>query len=154
MEVRDDEVAGPAAEPERPADRLVRLTTLDELVALTVTTHGMYLRYSPGPAADAADCRSRDRGSGVDMPGLTVTPLSPEPWWPRSAEEWVARRLHRSCGLDEERGNFPWLLTGTVIGHSLDLEPLVVQFRPLARIDQSVLDEAARVYDRFGRPTP
>lgn len=131
--------------------RLVTITTLGELVALTVSTHGIFLRYSAGPGADAADCRSFDRESGIDMPGLTVTPLSPEKWWSRSPEEWIARRLHRCCGLGDDADRFPWLLTGTVIGHSLDFEPLVAQFRPLARIEQSVLDEAACLCEqRFG----
>lgn len=140
---------GSVANREHAGERLVAITTLDELVALTSTTHGIFLRYSSGPAADMSDCRSRDRESGIDMPGVVVTPLSPEPWWPRSVEEWVARRLHRSCGWDEEPGRFPWLLTGTVVGHSLDLEPLVAQIRPLARIDRSVLDEAAHLYRQW-----
>ncbi|NKU87809.1 hypothetical protein GS884_09705 [Rhodococcus hoagii] len=143
--------------------QLVTITTLAELVALTASTHGIFLRYSAGPERDAADCRSRDRESDIDMPGLTVTPLSLEPWWPRTAEEWIARRLHRCCGLVEqvpaEQGSepdrFPWLLTGTVIGHSLDLEPLVAQFRPLARIHRSVLEEAARLFEQqFAPSTP
>ncbi|WP_220181951.1 DUF6098 family protein [Rhodococcus sp. AG1013] len=78
---------------------LVAITTLAELVALTASTHGIFLRYSSGPERDAADCRSLDLESGIDMPGLAVTPLSPEPWWPGSAEGWIARRLHRCCGL-------------------------------------------------------
>lgn len=138
----------------QPGDRLVSITTLGELVTLTASTHGIYLRYSAGPAVDAADCRTRDDATGVDMPGLAVTPLSAELWWPRAPEEWIARRLHSCCELGEQSGRFPWLLTGTVIGHSLDLEPLVAQFHPLARLDLSVLDEAAQLYERcFGTRT-
>ncbi|MBM4582520.1 hypothetical protein GTA07_24305 [Rhodococcus hoagii] len=156
-------VTGAVSNREPPGAQLVTITTLAELVALTASTHGIFLRYSAGPERDAADCRSRDRESDIDMPGLTVTPLSLEPWWPRTAEEWIARRLHRCCGLVEqvpaEQGSepdrFPWLLTGTVIGHSLDLEPLVAQFRPLARIHRSVLEEAARLFEQqFAPSTP
>ncbi|MGF7124339.1 MULTISPECIES: DUF6098 family protein [unclassified Rhodococcus (in: high G+C Gram-positive bacteria)] len=149
-------MSGAVSNREPPGAPLVAITTLAELVALTASTHGIFLRYSTGPARDAADCRSRDRESGIDMPGLVVTPLAPEPWWPGSAEEWMARRLHRCCGLGEQaRGRqspesdcFAWLLTGTVIGHSLDLEPLVTHFRPLARIHPAVLEEAARLYEQ------
>jgi len=152
-------VTGAVSGREPSGAPLVSITTLAELVALTASTHGIFLRYSAGPDRDAADCRSVDRESGIDMPGLVVTPLSPEPWWPGTAEGWIARRLHRCCGLGEEppdertrderqHDRFPWLLTGTVIGHSLDLEPLVAHFRPLARIHHSVLEEAARLYEQ------
>jgi hypothetical protein len=161
--VRDDcsergAVTGAISGRPPSAAPLVAITTLAELVALTASTHGIFLRYSAGPDRDAVDCRSLDRESGIEMPGLVVTPLSPEPWWPGTAEGWIARRLHRCCGVGEEshgeqtRGErepdrFPWLLTGTVIGHSLDLEPLVTHFRPLARIHRSVLEDAARLYE-------
>ncbi|NKS34072.1 hypothetical protein GS534_29635 [Rhodococcus hoagii] len=63
------------------------------------------------------------------------------------------RTSARRAGLGA--GSVSWLLTGTVIGHSLDLEPLVAQFRPLARIHRSVLEEAARLFEQqFAPSTP
>ncbi|NKR19891.1 hypothetical protein GS937_17010 [Rhodococcus hoagii] len=61
-------MTGAVSNREPPGAQLVTITTLAELVALTASTHGIFLRYSAGPERDAADCRSRDRESDIDMP--------------------------------------------------------------------------------------
>jgi low affinity Fe/Cu permease len=71
----------------------------DELSRLVDRGDVLYLRYSKGPAADAQDGPSRDYESGVDLPGLSVTTLSPEPWWNRPASDWVARRVCKYAEL-------------------------------------------------------
>ncbi|MBF6518095.1 hypothetical protein IU421_27990 [Nocardia cyriacigeorgica] len=41
-------------------------------------------------------------------------------------------------------------MTGTVVGRGPDHEPILVRARPLARIDETVVDEAKAVYaERF-----
>ena len=52
------------------------LTRLDELVELLDLDLPLYLRYSPGPEADAAH-PSTDHESGLTMPGHSATPLAP-----------------------------------------------------------------------------
>ncbi|MCM6778120.1 DUF6098 family protein [Nocardia sp. CDC159] len=123
--------------------------TLDELTEV-VTEQPLYLRYSHGPEADAEAGPSRDYEAEVDLPGLSVTTLGPEPWWPRPARDWVARRLCKYAELAVERGRFGWLLAGREVGHGPDHEPIVTDVQPVARIADRVIDEAQRVYhDRF-----
>jgi hypothetical protein len=67
------------------------------------------------------------------MPGLSVTPLHPEPWWTRPLVDWVARRLCKYLELaDRTWDRRPWVLTGNVVGYGPDHEPLVDNVRPLA----------------------
>ncbi len=137
-----------SGDPGRPIEReLPFITTLAELTVLSASTQGILLRYSTGPDADTADCRSRDCESGVVMPGISVTALTPEAWWPRPAEEWIARRIGKYAALGRDPERFAWLLTGTVVGHGPDHEPLVAQIRPLARLHPDVLEEARRLYE-------
>jgi hypothetical protein len=119
---------------------------LDAIVGL-ISAHGdVFLRYSKGPASDARHPRSRDYEAGVDMPGLSVTPVTPEPWWSRPGHDWVARRLFKYAELhDDDR--FPWLLTGRIVGAGPDHEPLVEMDRPLARVGDRALAEARERYE-------
>jgi low affinity Fe/Cu permease len=122
----------------------------DELSRLVDRGDVLYLRYSKGPAADAQDGPSHDYESGVDLPGLSVTTLSPEPWWDRPASDWVARRVCKYAELGEENGRRPWVLTGRVVGNGPDHEPLLVDVEPVAWLDPVVVEEAHRRYhDRF-----
>ncbi len=130
--------------------------TFDELVELVRRGSQLYVRYSAGPAADAGS-RSVDHEAGVDLPGWSVTPLSPEPWWSRPIEDWVARRVCKYRPLaDHDDDRRPWVLTGWVVGHGPDHEPLVVDIEPVGWIGQDVVAEArARYHSRFdvGRAT-
>ncbi|WP_280468997.1 DUF6098 family protein [Nocardia cyriacigeorgica] len=131
-------------------DDLPRLQDLDQLTEFILGHDRIYLRYSEGPRADRRSGPSRDFEAGVDLPGLSVTTVVPENWWPRPAREWVARRLCKYAEVGEPGGRYPWLLTGTVVGRGPDHEPILVRARPLARIDETVVDEAKAVYaERF-----
>ncbi|AVH24135.1 hypothetical protein IU438_26910 [Nocardia cyriacigeorgica] len=131
-------------------DDLPRLQDLDQLTEFILGHDQIYLRYSEGPWADRRSGPSRDFEAGVDLPGLSVTTVVPENWWPRPAREWVARRLCKYAEVGEPGGRYPWLLTGTVVGRGPDHEPILVRARPLARIDETVVDEAKAVYvERF-----
>jgi hypothetical protein len=120
------------------------LTSLGELTYLL--DHGMtvYLRYSPGPEADAAH-PSRDHESGLLMPGVSANPLAPPRWWTRPAEDWVARAVCQYLReLDE--GARPWVLTGRVADRGPDNEPLLVDVEPVAWLSGELVREAQRRY--------
>ncbi len=118
--------------------------SLREVVELQQAVGRLYLRYSRGPEADASE-ESEDKESGCRLPGLSVNPVTPEPWWNRPPEQWVARQLCQYAHLwrDGSRG---WLLTGVEAGRGPDCEPLLVDVQPLAEIAPSCLEEAQRVY--------
>jgi hypothetical protein len=120
---------------------------LDEVVRLVTEHPDRFVRYSSGPAHDGRDGVSRDYESRVDMPGLSVTTVTPESWWPKAAEEWVARRLCKYEELGDEHDRFPWLLTGRIVGYGPDHEPLVTDVEPICRIGSQALARARRVYD-------
>ncbi|GAB3752584.1 DUF6098 family protein [Microlunatus parietis] len=105
----------------------------------------VYVRYSRGPEADAHRV-SRDFEAEVDLPGLSVSTLTPPSWWTRSTVDWVARRLCKYLDLGKERGNRPWLLVGREVGTGPDHEPLVVDPTPLGRVSDAAVDEARRHY--------
>ncbi|WZU30636.1 hypothetical protein Rruber_00082 [Rhodococcus ruber] len=131
-------------------DDMQVITGLDQLAALVAGNPLLYLRFSRGPAADAADGPTRDRAANLTLPGWSVLPVAPEPWWRRPVEDWVARRIHRYAAGDETDGRFLWLLEGTMVGRGLDQEPLVIDIRPYARLSPKVLWEAERRYrERF-----
>jgi hypothetical protein len=87
------------------------------------------------------------------MPGLSVNPLRPPPWWPEDdVELWVARKLHEYsplAGRLEEDGsrNRAWVAAGELAGRGPDNEPLLRPCAPVALIDDVVLAEAAAVVD-------
>jgi hypothetical protein len=122
------------------------LEDLDQVVRLVQKYDHVLLRYSNGPTVDADSGPSRDYEAGVDLPGLSATTVEPEPWWPRPAEDWIARRICKYAELGEAEGRYPWLLTGDVAGYGPDHEPLVVNVRPLARITAKALDQAKALY--------
>ena len=131
---------------------LTVLRSLAEVIGV-VSAHGtMYLRYSEGPEADLSHGCSRDYEADVDLPGLSVTVATPEPWWPRPVEDWVARRLCKYAELGAAAGRFPWLLTGRPVGNGPDHEPLVDQVRPIARVGGEAVREAVRLYHERFKP--
>ncbi|WP_240200668.1 DUF6098 family protein [Cellulosimicrobium cellulans] len=132
--------------PERTSalDALPRLRSLAEVAELVAVVHPLYVRFSGGPDQDSSTV-SRDHESGCLLPGLSVNPMNPEPWWDRPVEHWVARQLCQYAHLmTPER--FPWLLTGEVAGRGPDCEPLLVDVVPAASVDPRVVDEAGRLY--------
>jgi Family of unknown function (DUF6098) len=120
--------------------------SLDELTALVECTPDVYLRYSEGPEKDKDESASCDYESDVLMPGLSVSAIAPEPWWPRAPKDWIARRIRQYAQLGHTEGRFAWLLSGTVVGHGPDHEPLVTDVRPIARLSDRLLEEAAARY--------
>jgi hypothetical protein len=129
---------------------LAELGCLADVVDVVLEHGTLYLRYSTGPEEDLRHRSSRDYEADVELPGLSVTVASPEPWWPRPVEDWVARRLCKYADLGAANGRFPWLLTGRVVGNGPDHEPLVDQVRPIARVSDGALREAVCVYhERF-----
>ena len=124
---------------------------LDELVHLIRATDApVHLRYSKGPDHDKSSGPSRDYEADVELPGLSVTTISPEAWWSRPVEDWIARRICKYLELGEETDRYPWVLTGTETGRGPDHEPVVQVAEVLGRLDDAVVDEARRVYhERF-----
>src|SRR4051794_24873903 len=125
---------------------LVVLRSLAEVVDVVRAHDAMYLRYSEGPEEDLSGGSSRDYEADVDLPGLSVTVATPEPWWPRPVEDWVARRLCKYAELGAAAGRFPWLLTGRAVGNGPDHEPLVDEVQPIARVADTAVREAVSVY--------
>ncbi|MFF2267114.1 DUF6098 family protein [Cellulosimicrobium cellulans] len=125
-------------------DALPRLRSLADVAELVAVVDPLYVRFSGGPDEDRSTV-SRDHESGCLLPGLSVNPMNPEPWWDRPAEHWVARQLCQYAHLmTPER--FPWLLTGEVAGRGPDCEPLLVGVVPAASVDPRVVEEAGRLY--------
>ncbi|MHA7207669.1 DUF6098 family protein [Arthrobacter sp. MDT1-65] len=125
-------------------DRVI--TTLAELCDLVRAGGTVYLRYSSGFATDCGGT-SRDGESGLDLPGLSVNPLTPEAWWTRPLDDWLARQVCQYRHLAKEQERFPWVLTGECVGRGPDSEPLLARVVPLGRLHDDVLQEAGRVYD-------
>jgi low affinity Fe/Cu permease len=139
-------------DPERAEERSEgTIPTVDRLSDVTrlVEMHpNLYIRHSKGPEADAEDGASRDYEADVDLPGLSVSTIAPEEWWPGAAEDGVARRICKYDDLTEEDpSRFPWLLTGKQVGWGPDHEPLVRLDRPIALISRSALAEARQRYE-------
>jgi hypothetical protein len=124
------------------------IQTLAELVEFVVAQDGALLRYSKGPWHDAEAGPSRDYEADVDLPGLSATTVTPEPWWPRPPADWIARRVCKYAELGEDKDRYPWLLTGEVAGWGPDHEPVVVHVHPLARISQKALAQARDLYEK------
>ena len=130
-----------------PAD-LPRITRLDELADLIAANDCLYLRWSRGPEADAERV-SKDELTGVELPGLSASPLAVEPWWgDRGLRLWAARRLYDYQHLRERRHCAePWVLRGEEVGRGPDNEPLVTCREAIAWVDQQAVDEANRLID-------
>jgi hypothetical protein len=124
------------------------LDDLRSVVELVSRRPGLFLRYSKGPASDRANPRSRDYEADVDLPGLSVTTIDPEPWWERPLEDWVARRICKYAELAEDGDRFPWLLVGRQVGEGPDHEPVVELVEPVAAIGPQALRQALDHYER------
>jgi hypothetical protein len=124
---------------------LATITSLDELAELV--DGDSYVRFSKGPDDDR-HTTSRDYESGLDLPGLSVNPLQPEDWWERPIEDWLARQICNYVHIQEESDDErrAWVLRGRVVSRGPDNEPLVTDYRPLAWLDDAVIDEAKRRY--------
>lgn len=128
-------------------DDLPVLDNLDELADRV--RPGVFVRFSRGPHHDR-DRRSHDYESGLELSGLSVYPLSPEPWWTRPVHEWLSRQLCSYVHLQEESDDprRAWMLEGEVVARGPDNEPLVADFRPLAWLSRELVEEAKGVYER------
>lgn len=123
--------------------------TLDELTELARRHPALFVRWSRGPAADAAGTSSDDL-TGERLPGLSANPLAVEPWWgDRPLRLWIARRLVDYSHLKHEKGPGvqPWILEGRELARGPDNEPLIGCDRPVAWIADRVISEAVRVVD-------
>lgn len=130
-------------------DGLTELHTLAELAERVGPD--VYVRFSKGPDDDRTR-RSEDYESGLELPGLSVNPLQPQPWWTRPVEEWLARQLCSYVHLAEEADDDrrAWVLRGEVVARGPDNEPLVGDYRPLAWLSDGLVNEAKDLYsERF-----
>jgi hypothetical protein len=126
---------------------LPTLHTLAELALLVASTPNVHIRYSRGFAHDA-ESGSIDTESGLELPGLSVNPLTPEAWWSRPRIDWLARQLCQYKHLqDRNPDRHAWVLRGRTIARGPDCEPLLVDVEPLARLDTTVLKEAELLYE-------
>jgi Family of unknown function (DUF6098) len=115
------------------------LEQLADAVAIQAET---YLRYSRGPESDAGQT-SRDYESGLELPGLSVVPLTPPDWWTRPVTDWLARQVCKYAHVAaSDPGKYAWILTGQVAGPGPDHEPLVACPRPLAALSDVLLQQA------------
>jgi hypothetical protein len=120
------------------------LDRLDELVELMELGVPLYLRYSPGPEADAGH-PSVDHESGLPMPGHSANPLNPPNWWTLPVADWLARRVCQYL-REVHEGARPWVLTGQVADFGPDNEPLLVHVEPVAWLTGQLVREARRRY--------
>ncbi|KQN96756.1 hypothetical protein ASF21_15380 [Arthrobacter sp. Leaf234] len=128
----------------RTEERVV--DSLEQLAGVVEDSGPVYLRYSCGFAADRTST-SRDGESGLTLPGLSVNPLTPEDWWTRPLEDWLARQICQYRHLAEQEERHAWILTGLPVGRGPDCEPLLTDVVPLGRISDRLLCEAGQVYD-------
>jgi hypothetical protein len=125
--------------------------SLDELAELVGDRPHLYLRWSRDPSRDIHEV-SRDELTGIELPGLSASPLAVEPWWrDRPVWLWAARRLYDYEHLGRRKpGAKPWLLSGRECGRGPDNEPLVDDVRPVAWVSEEVVREARAAIDRLG----
>lgn len=125
-----------------------KLERLEELEALATFEAPLYVRYSRGPEEDATS-GSIDTESGLELPGLSVNPLSPEAWWTRPVGDWIARQLCQYKHLQEKNPDrFAWVLRGVQVGRGPDCEPLLAAVKPVAQLSPRLLEEAELRYAR------
>lgn len=106
----------------------------------------LYLRYSDGPDQDSHSV-SKDYESDLQLPGLSVTVLTPEPWWTRPLEDWLARQVRKYASLvEEDPDRCGWALQGRITAHGPDHEPLLEGVRPVAYLSDAVMEEAQSRY--------
>ncbi|GAA6527643.1 DUF6098 family protein [Intrasporangium sp. DVR] len=125
------------------------IDTFDEVVELARLRAPLYVRLSAGPGPDSEQ-PSRDVEADVALPGLPVASLTPEPWWTRPDEDWVARRLCTYLDLmgqaGSTEGHRPWLLTGVIVGSGADHEPLVAATEPVGWVGPEAIETATEIY--------
>lgn len=130
---------------------------LEQLADAVAAQAEIYLRYSRGPEADTGQT-SRDYESGLELPGLSVVPLTPPEWWTRPVPDWLARQICKYAHVAaSDAGKYAWILTGQVVGMGPDHEPLVAQPRPLATLSDTLIQQAQQHYhERFdvGQDSP
>lgn len=107
----------------------------------------VYLRYSRGHEADS-NSQSLDTESGLSLPGLSVNPLTPEPWWTRPLTDWIARQICQYKHLSEKKDRYAWILTGNCVARGPDCEPLLTDVQPLGRLHPELLKEAESIYEQ------
>jgi hypothetical protein len=71
--------------------------------------------------------------------------LRPPGWWTLPVEDWLARGVCQYLRKLRE-GARPWVLTGEVVDHGPDNEPLLVCVRPIAWLSADLVAEAHRRY--------
>jgi hypothetical protein len=140
----------PAAE-RAPAENAARvIDALADLEVIVTSDQPVYVRYSPGPDHDAHR-NSVDTESGLELPGLSVNPLTPESWWTRPLADWLARQVCQYQHLRQQNHDRrPWVVHGRVVGRGPDCEPLLVDVETIGVLSDQLLDEAGRRYaERF-----
>jgi hypothetical protein len=122
--------------------------SLDELASLVEERPQLHVRYSKGPDHDRT-MTSRDHESGLSLPGLSVSPLGPAPWWTRPAIDWLARQLCRYAHLQEKArdARVAWVLEGAEVGRGPDNEPLLRPWEAVAVLDDAVVQQARQLYE-------
>ncbi|GAA4430416.1 hypothetical protein GCM10023169_33830 [Georgenia halophila] len=149
----DDTAEATAQEAREVAGQheLPLLEDIGQVVDLQRKVGQLYVRYSKGPDADVPE-ESVDKESGCRLPGLSANPITPEPWWDRPSEQWVARQLCQYDHLSRRRGTVGWLLTGKMVGRGPDCEPLLSDVAALAVISPKCQDQAKDVYEKAFEP--
>lgn len=105
------------------------------------------MRWSRGPQRDLPRTSSTDDLTGIELPGLSASPLDLEGWWgERPVRVWVARRLYDYCHLPhvKDARTRPWVLHGSETARGPDNEPLVTDIEPLGWIADQVITDACR----------
>ncbi|MEV5936755.1 DUF6098 family protein [Streptomyces sp. NPDC052079] len=127
---------------------LPTFSSLDELTRLITRRRGLYVRWSRGPQRDLPRTSSTDDLTGVELPGLSASPLDLEDWWgERPVRIWVARRLYDYSHLPQVKDarTRPWVLHGSETARGPDNEPLVTDIEPLGWIADEVITDACRI---------
>jgi hypothetical protein len=126
------------------------IDTISELERLTAAAVPLYVRYSKGPHHDARE-KSVDTESGLELPGLSVNPLTPESWWDRPLADWLARQVCQYQHLRQQNPQRrPWVVQGRIVARGPDCEPLLVDVDTLGVLSDRLLDEARQRYaERF-----
>lgn len=123
-----------------------QLDHIADLEVLADSEPGLHIRYSEGPEKDGTG-GSIDTESGLELPGLSVNPLTPESWWTRPRGDWLARQLCQYKHLQENNPErFAWVLHGRQVGREPDCEPLLVDIEPIAQLSPTLLAEAEQRY--------
>jgi hypothetical protein len=139
--------------------QLPSIASLEDLARAVVERQRVgttvYVRFSHGPEDDA-EHSSVDHASGLELPGLSVNPLTPPAWWrDHPVQDWVARQLCAYVHLGEQGdGRYPWVLEGREVGRGPDNEPLVVDVAPLGQVSDATVTEAKDLSDAQSSPRP